>query len=147
MAGVTVKLDQQHVLDAFDHLGNVAGDLSLAFADVAEYLLQSHHARWKRMEDPDGQRWKELSRAYRKRKPKNKNKILVLEGYLRQMLTYEVGPSELAFGTNRIYGAVHQFGSDENYEAGGVPPRPFLGLTRADENEIIRILADHVAPP
>ncbi len=143
MAGVTVKLDQQAVQEALKHLEAAAGDLSLAFADVAEYLLVSHRDRWRRQEDPEGNKWADLWPAYQKRKPKNKDKILVLEGYLRQMLRYEAGPRELLFGTDRVYGATHQFGSED----GWVPARPFLGLTAADENEILLILADHITPP
>lgn len=49
-------------------------------------------------------------------------KPLIDTGRLRQSIATRVGRTELAVGTNVVYGGTHQFGSED----GLVPARPFL---------------------
>jgi phage gpG-like protein len=56
-------------------------------------------------------------------------------------------------GTNLVYGAVHQFGNPANryYNTprgapAPIPARPFLGLSVADREAILKVLTRYLAP-
>ncbi len=144
MAGAGINIDYQyqdrHVLDALDRLIQSGRKLEPVFADIGEYLQQSHADRWARQVDPDGAPWAPLSPRYAARKKKSSDKILLLDGYLRDLLAYNASDSGLEFGTNRIYGATHQFGDPARH----IPARPWLGLSATDETEVLDILSDHL---
>jgi len=143
------------VLDALNELLRRTGDLEPAFEKIGEYLLKSHDDRWRREEAPDGSKWAALSPATKALKAKNADKILVLEGDLRGSLVYQTSHHSLFFGTNKVYGAVHQFGAEQGEfgrtQRGGpipwgdIPARPFLGLSDEDEMEIAEIVRGYLA--
>jgi phage virion morphogenesis protein len=118
------------------------GDLTPALADIGESLLNSTRARFDSMEAPDGTPWAPLSPFYQKTKPKHKDLILTLNGYLRGTLAYQASPHELRLGSPMVYAAQHQFGNP----ARNLPARPFLGLSEADRQEIIATLRDWLLP-
>ncbi len=78
--------------------------------------------------------------GYQKRKKRNADLVLVLDGFLRGGLRYQAGNQSLEFGTDDIKAATHQFGDDDR----NIPERPFLGISKADELEILAILGDHL---
>jgi phage gpG-like protein len=74
-------------------------------------LLRSTRNRFNEQATPDGTPWQELSPAYKKRKQKNKDKILTLNSYLRGVgLRYQLDGADVLMGSNRPYAAIHQFG-------------------------------------
>lgn len=146
MAGVTLTIDHKYdgrrkLVKVLQRLEAAGGDLEAAFADVGEHLLNSHRSRWGRQESPDGKPWAPLSEGYRKRKKRNQDKILILDGHLKDELRYQASARQLAFGTNSIYGATHQYGDS----ARGIPAREWLGLAPEDETEAVAIIEDHIA--
>jgi len=138
MAGafVEVTVGTDDVQRALRELGERGQNLRPVLGDLGEYLLQSHATRFRRQVDPEGNPWRPLSLNYRATKPRNRDKILTLDGHLRRSLRYQVRGSELLFGTNLVYGAVHQFGHED------VPARPYLGVSPEDTSELVLILAD-----
>ncbi|WP_420598631.1 phage virion morphogenesis protein [Neptuniibacter sp.] len=80
------------------------------FAILNEYLLQIHRKRFREQISPDGTPWAPLSPRYQKRKHRNKNKILTLRGHLQGTLRGQYDDEGLEFGTNSVYGAIHNFG-------------------------------------
>lgn len=143
MAGAAISIDYEFndrkILDALQGLADAGEDMGAVFTDIGEGLLNSHRDRFERQESPDGEPWAPLSPKYRARKKKNADKILVLEGFMRDTLAYNADGSGLELGTNRIQGATMQFGDeDRNIEA-----RPFLGVSADDEAMILDILSDH----
>ncbi len=142
MAGAKfgVEVDDSQVKAAFDRLLEAGSDLEPAFRDIGEYLLISHRDRFRAQESPEGAPWTPLSPRYRARKKRNRDKILVFEGWLSGRLTYAAGPDRLVFGTPMIYGATHQFGDPKR----NIPARPFLGISQDDRGEIFDILQDHI---
>jgi phage gpG-like protein len=102
--------------------------------DIGESLLLSHEDRWDKQVSPDGQAWLPLSETYRKTKPQNKDKILVLYGYLKN-LHYQVNGNGLELGTDKVYAATQQFGDPSD--------RPFLGISHDDEDDMIGILEQY----
>ena len=142
MAGARITLDveDRQVLAVLDQLLARMDDVTPALRDIGEALLNSTRQRFSDQQAPDGTPWAPLSAAYQARKKKNADKILVLDGYLSGLLTYQVLPDGLELGTNRIYGATHQFGAPER----NIPARPFLGLSEDDRTEFIAILSDYL---
>lgn len=139
MAGARITVETEGgalVLERLGRLRDAGANMRTVFADIGEYLLQSHEARWGKQESPEGVPWQPLSERYRLRKAKNPDKILVLDGYL-ELLHYDATDEGLALGTGRVYGATHQFGDEER----GIPARPFLGLSAEDETEVLDLLS------
>lgn len=142
MAGASLKveIDDREVLKALQRLQDAGANMQGAFADIGEYLLISHRERWDRQVSPDGTPWAPLAPQTVKYKKKNQDKILVLDGNLRDLLRYQDRPDGLEFGTDRIHGATHQFGRED----AGISARPFLGLSDEDRVEVLDILQDHL---
>lgn len=113
-------------------------DLSPVLGQMGEYLVDATRDRFDDQAAPDGTPWAPLSEGYARRKKKNADKILVLDGILRNTIAYNVGPHDLEVGTNRIYGATHQFGRDQ------IPARPFLGVSAEDDVELLELLREYV---
>lgn len=119
MAGASfdVEFNSQAAQDALNTYAQGMGDMKILLADIGEYLLRTHMQRFKTQTAPDGTPWRALSPAYKKSKKKNKDRILFLDGYLANTLRYQIDNDELRLGTNRPYGAIHQFGGEINIAA------------------------------
>ena len=145
MAGATVDVrlsGDKRLLAAIDRLISRAQNLRPVYSDIAEYLLLSHDERWDKQESSDGKPWKPLSDSYknskRKKKSRGSDKILVLDTFLKSGLSYNASHKGLEFGTDKVYGATHQFGDSSR----NIPARPFLGISQKDEVEILDIISD-----
>jgi phage virion morphogenesis protein len=139
-ASIQIDIDDRQVTAVLGELIARGQDLEPAFREIGEYLDLVHRGRWDQQQAPDGTPWAPLNPAYQARKKRNADRILVLDGYLRDLLRYQASSDGLAFGTDRVYGATHQFGRPE----AGIPARPFLGLSEEDGREVLEILARHL---
>ena len=137
-----ITVDDAAVRAALHALQARLGDLTSPFQDLGESLLNSTRARFSQMAAPDGTPWAALSPAYRKTKPKHKDLVLTLNGYLRGTLAYQASPHALRLGSPMVYAAQHQFGNPARH----LPARPFLGLSEADRQEILATLRDWMLP-
>jgi phage virion morphogenesis protein len=149
MAGASfdIKLEgEKELLAAMDKLISRAQNLKPVYADIGEMLLLSHQERWDKQQAPDGTPWEPLSAKYlaskRKRESKGSKKILVLDSMLRD-LHYQSSHSGLQFGTDKVYGATHQFGDATR----NIPARPFLGISGEDKMAILDILNEWLNTP
>jgi len=134
---INIDYDDAAVQQSLKKLLDKLGNLTPVFQDIGESLLISHRERFDRAISPDGIPWAELSPDYQKRKRRNRDKILVLDGWLRQ-LHYTANDTELDLGTDRLYGATHQFGDASR----NIPARPFLGLDEAERATVLDILEE-----
>jgi len=134
---IRIDYDDAAVRQSLKKLLDKLGNLKPVFQDIGESLLISHRERFDRAISPDGIPWAELSPDYQKRKRRNRDKILVLDGWLRQ-LHYTASDAELDLGTDRLYGATHQFGDASR----NIPARPFLGLDEAERATVLDILEE-----
>lgn len=134
---IRIDYDDAAVRQSLKKLLDKLGNLKPVFQDIGESLLISHRERFDRAISPDGIPWAELSPDYQKRKRRNRDKILVLDGWLRQ-LHYTANDTELDLGTDRLYGATHQFGDASR----NIPARPFLGLDEAERATVLDILEE-----
>ena len=156
MAGATlhVEVDDARVRAALDRLQAAGTDLRPVMEDVGEYLLRTTRERFRDQEDPDGAPWAPLSPAYRARKRRKQNMVLTLDGYLGGGLTYRADSDSVVVGSPSIYAGTHQFGAKKGAFGatsrgspipwGDIPARPFLGLSSADESEVVDIILNHL---
>ena len=145
MSGAHIQIDfglqgEDEIQAALGAVVRQGSNLTDVFADFGEHLLISHRERWDRQEAPDGTPWVPLSPKYQATKKKNADKILVLEGYMRDQLTYQVSPNSLQFGSNKIQAASHQFGDPDR----GIPAREHLGMTDDDKTMLLEIASEHL---
>lgn len=136
---IDVTIDDAELKAELRKLADKINNLTPFFADVGETLLNSTRERFRSMTDPDGTPWAPLSPAYQAQKPKNKNLILTLNGFLRGTLTKQATRDSLRIGSPLDYAAKHQFGS------GRIPARPFLGLSEEDRSDLLDALNEYLA--
>lgn len=141
MAGATVTVDIREVSAALARLIRASGSMRPYFLELGEELTESTKSRFAAQVDPQGRPWQPLSRRYlrsaRKRKSRGPNLILTLTGALRGTISYRADSSSVTIGTNRVYGATHQFGR------GPIPARPFLGLSQSDRSTVLQTALDY----
>ncbi len=117
MAGsmLEVSVDTSLASKALGDLIERLGDLTTPLNDIAEYLHQSTDDRFRQQVAPDGSPWAPLAPSTLARK--KGSRILRAKGTLQDTLRHNVSSNELSFGTDRIYGAIHQFGGKVQYAA------------------------------
>lgn len=157
MAGamLDVVVDNSMVGEALEELGRRLDDFTTPFNDIGEYLHQSTDERFRRKVAPDGTPWAPLSPVTLARK--KGAGILREKGTLQDTVRKQVTSTELAFGTDRPYGAVHQFGQKKGASGktskgrpipwGDIPAREYLGLSADDEAEVLLIIRDYLLVP
>jgi len=157
MAGamLDVVIDSSQVGKALEELGRRLDDFTTPLNDIGEYLHQSTDERFRRKVAPDGSPWAPLSPVTLARK--KGAGILREKGTLQDTLRKQVTSRELAFGTDRPYGAVHQFGQKKGASGktgkggsipwGDIPAREYLGLSAEDDTEVLFIIHDYLNEP
>lgn len=140
MAGATVEFDDREVRAAIERAVQAMGDPSPMFRSMGEYLLIAHDRHFADQKSPAGVTWRALSPRYQAHKKKNKDRVLILDGYLLNTLRYQVSSTELLFGSNRVYAAAQHFG----YPRRKLPARPFLGTSTEDNQELSLIARDYL---
>ena len=144
MTGVVVETDVSVAAAALgrltdDQLSQVMYEVGALIEDQTKLRIADEKAT------PEGQRWVPWSEAYDNSRSHGKHSLLVSEGSLRESIqNYTTGLTAVV-GSNLIYAAVHQFGSDQSavpadLPAGaagtGIPARPYLGLSADNRTDI-----------
>ena len=149
MSGVSLKIDvdDREILAALRQLQAVCNNLTPTLGAIGEYLGRSHEERFRQQVDPNGNPWVDTSPVTKARKSRNKDKILIESEDLMSTLRYKILDNALEFGTDRIYGAMMQFGGTKAQYPnlwGDIPARPYLGISSTDKTEILDILSRHI---
>lgn len=110
MTGARIEFDHREALAVINQTIAAIEDPEPMFRDWGEYLLYAHRQRFQQQTSPEGAAWQALSPRYLKRKKKNRDKILRLDGRLSSDLAYKVSDTEFLFGSNEPYAAIHHFG-------------------------------------
>lgn len=117
MAGamLDVEVSDSQVGELLAKLAERMGDLRTPLEDIREYLHQSTDERFRQQVGPDGSPWAPLaaSTLAKKKGPRT----LRESGDLQDTLRGQVQGDELLFGTDRPYGAIHQFGGKIEHAA------------------------------
>jgi phage gpG-like protein len=160
MVGVVINgaIDAAEVLDHvvadLDVLVDRFDDLTPLMEAIGQYGVTSTKDRFNTNIDPSGDPW-----APSERSELTGGKIQVERGHLRDSMSYNVlGETGVEWGSNLIYAAQRQFGGSIRavnapflrwQGPGGdwhsalevfQPPRPFLGISLEDEDEIGEIV-------
>ncbi|WP_295582264.1 phage virion morphogenesis protein [uncultured Lamprocystis sp.] len=168
-AAVTITVDDAQVRAALGRLIEQLHTPARALRDVGEYLLRSTDTHFRQQREPDGTPWPQLSDVTLQRRldaragTRGKRgltkkgravlanaKILRDSGILQDTLRYQLTADGrgVAVGTDRVYGAMQQFGGTRAqwpHLWGDIPARPFLGLDAADRAEIVAIFRRQLA--
>lgn len=142
----TIEWDAERADRAIQEMLRRGQDLSPLMAEIAEdILLPGTQERFLLEVDPEGNAWPDLAPATWD--AKRTNAILRERGYLYDSLRPEYGADFAQLGTDRPYGAIHQFGGTPDMAPGpaDIPPRPFLGISEEDARLITEAAEAHVA--
>lgn len=131
MTGVRITVNDRELLQVLRRLARIGREPGAFLRPIGQQLINSTRERARREVSPEFTPWPELEPAYAAQK--RGGHMLRESGNLLGTLTREVEGNTLRVGTNRIYGAIHQFGG----QAGpgrkvSIPARPWLGLSRDD---------------
>ena len=155
MEGVQLSVDLKDfplLVSRFNETAARAKDMSPLMRDIAFLGENTTKARFDAGIGPDDQPWKPSIRAMQ-----TGGQTLKKSGQLRDSISSEHTSHSAAWGTNKIYAAVHQFGAIIKPVSAKVlkfflpgigfrsakqviiPARPFLGINKADEADIADI--------
>ncbi|MDO4698301.1 MAG: phage virion morphogenesis protein [Pasteurellaceae bacterium] len=158
---VNIEINQDTISTALAQAVAVLANPKAMFAEIGETLIEIHQIRFAQQQAPDGTPWQPLADWYKASKKRNADKILTADGHLRATLRYQASQKEVVFGSDRPYAAIHHFGGTikpkGNYPlklgAGEktpramqveIPARPWLGLSAADEQQLVEIARSHL---
>lgn len=142
MTGVRVTINSRDIAEiqaAFGTLAGLGRDPSPALKALGPLLVASTRNRIVAEQTPQDTPFAALSAKTKKHK--RGAGILrerAMRGGLFGSLTSQVDDARLRLGTNKVYAATHQFGRD------AIPARPFLGFSKADQQQIAEVFADFV---
>lgn len=164
MTGIRIKVDDSAILAALRRIEQQDGGLVVASLKViGQAMLKSTRKRFDDQVDPAGHPWKALNPTYAA--GKRGTRILQesgMAGGLLGSITTQVTGTTLQIGTNKVYGAIHQFGGTimpRSYPAlvfkldgklhfarkVTIPARPFLGISEDDRRLIPKLVDDALA--
>lgn len=152
MSSIKAELsgDTDELLKRLNRLSQL--EIRGALNSIAEGLRTSTVERFTEEKSPEGKKWKPSIRAQ-----EEGGKTLTKTSRLKTSIRSEVSDRGLAVGTNDIRAATHQFGDERTIRAknkqyltfkiGGqwknvtfvkvnIPARPFLGISKEDEQDI-----------
>jgi len=172
MSGASIKISLQDeqvqrelagIIDRIEHP-------RAAFADIGEYLQRTTRDRFESETAPDGTAWAALKETTKARK--KHPKILTESKRLRSSIIYQATATQVLVGSNLLYAAIHQLGGKTrphdikpkrkralawpgaehpvsgtiHHPGSDIPARPYLGLSRDDQDEVLAILGEHLEP-
>ncbi|MDA3835513.1 MAG: phage virion morphogenesis protein [Spirochaetales bacterium] len=170
-AAITVKVNDAGVKELLVRIQKNLGDLTPIMKIIGSTIRTSIVRNFEKGGRPD--KWKKHSKATEKRRGKGA-KILMAQGLaggLAASINYQAGKNSVTVGTNKIYGAVHEFGAKKgSFGAvtanikehlrkgvkvkahtrkmklpwGDIPARPFLMVQNKDWTEIRAALNDYI---
>lgn len=145
---VIVKPDDQVTRGLSSLMRNIA-DPDPALEAIGDSLVTSTQMRFEAEESPEGEPWKGLSLATlaaRGREGKDgEARILRDDANLYDSLQPKVLPKQgVQVGVTRVYGRIHQLGGMAGRgRQVEIDARPYLGVSKADREEILAILSEH----
>ena len=136
------------IADAYIRLG---GDLRPALRSVAVHMKEVIEDRFRTETDPEGNRWAEISAAWKARKKKLGRQTQILR--FRDKLFHNVRGTGIEYdkesvtqGANIKYARIHQLGGRAGRgHRTKIVPRPFLGWSEKDRQYAEREIHDHIS--
>lgn len=164
---ITLNVDDRQIRSMLDLMHSRLSNLRPFFVNVGEEMVPSTRANFNRMVDPTtGASWQALKPSTVARK-RLKGRILRESGQLQDTIRYQADGTKVVWGTDKIYGAIHQLGGKTkahlikpvrkkalawpggrhpvravNHPGSNIPARPYLGVSWKDRRRILDI-AEH----
>lgn len=150
---IEVRIDDARLMGTLRRMMVAASQPQTAMRAIAALGESSTRMRFRTQTGPDGTAWKKGR--------KTSGRTLTKDGHLSGSISSRATSSEAAWGVNRVYAAIHQFGgvirprtkkSLRFRVAGGgfvtakqvtMPARPFLGISDDDRADILHVLRKH----
>ena len=122
------------------------------WSSVGMYVQgQTIRERFNKEQSPEGQKWKPLADATKRRKKRHKRgqmKILHDTGELRRSIAYEAENNSVKVGSVLKYARIHQFGGTIHFKkkrgSVTIPARPFLGVTESEKKHITSMFGQYI---
>ncbi|MCW5223512.1 phage virion morphogenesis protein [Verminephrobacter aporrectodeae subsp. tuberculatae] len=131
---------------ALTHLEWAGRNLTTAFKDIGETLINSTRDRFEESRGPDGARWAE-NRPVTLARKKGAKPLIGETRLLATEIHYDAGRTHVVVGSSKEYAAMQQFGGQKSafgHLWGDIPARPFVGLSKADEEEVLDTIVRHL---
>lgn len=157
-AQLIIRMDVSQVQSVFQRLAHAVSDTTPIMRAIGTGLVANTHDRFDDAVDPDGNAWAPLDPVYAasKRGPGILRES-AMRGGLQGSITYRAGRNQVTVGTNKVYGAIHQFGGVIVpkhgqfliFHIGGklvkarsvtIPARPYLGVSSEDRDMILDVV-------
>lgn len=109
---IAIECDDAQVAAALKRLLDAGRNLKPALKNIGEAMVTVTKGRFETSTGPDGKLWAPLSKARAKEKRKKglPEKPLIAHGHLRGGIAYQLTGDGVAWGSNLVYAAIHQFG-------------------------------------
>jgi len=145
---IEVKVDEAKIKKALQDLQEKTGNLSPVLRKIGDSLTESTKQRFVSTKGPDGKAWL-LNSVLSTLLYKDGDRPLTGEtGSLADLIQPQLrGKDSVEIGTDLSYAAMQQFGGTKAecpHLWGDIPERPFLGVSKDDEVEILDIIADYL---
>lgn len=151
---IKIEIDDRAVLSALNDLLRRGQDLRPAFQDIGELLVASTKRRFSEGEAPGGTPWAPNKPSTLARKH-DARPLIGASHRLSTEIHYRATADSLEVGSPMEYAATQQFGASKGKFGatrhgvpipwGNIPARPFLGLSQADERNILDTLNEYLA--
>ena len=163
---IRIEFRDRELRAALSRLVAAGDDLSPATRAVADHLKKVTERAFDSESDPaTGEPWADLSDVTKQRRGQSGRvgakgaKKLSADGDLIRSITADYDATSAVVGTNLAYATTQHFGAKKGEFGAGsfktrsgsfpipwgdIPARPFFGLSPADENAILDIIARHI---
>jgi phage virion morphogenesis protein len=138
MAQIQISIDDHQVVQGLNRAARRLRNLQPLMEDIGAALERSTDRRFASEVSPSGEPWRSLSARTLARK--RNNKILNETGKMRASLSYMADAMSVQVGFSDVKSRWHQFGTNR-----GIPPRPMLGLSDGDVQEIESLVTEHLS--
>ena len=129
----------------------------LLMASVGEALVSGTIRRFNNEESPKGEKWEKSGRAIAEG-----GQTLSDTAHLRKSIDFKATPAQVMVGSNLLYSRIHQLGGTIKPKKGkalkfkgkngqdifvsevNMPARPYLGVSKADMDEVRETMAEFI---
>lgn len=142
-----VEIDDRRIRAALHDLHRAVGDLSPAFREIGEVLVESSKKRFETGTGPDGNPWAENKPSTIARKGSGKPPLIDSGTLMNEIHFRLVGNDELEINNPMEYAAMMQFGGTKAefpHLWNDIPARPFFGISDDDEDAVLAIIRRHL---
>lgn len=141
MSGViyTVAIDAPSLGRAENVLARIAdADLAVLVDGIAQLVENQTRERIaSEKAGPDGKAWPAWGAKYARTRRQGHSLLVGEDNLLGSIQNYGAA-NQAVVGTNMIYAAAHQFGTDS------IPERPYLGLSADNRAEVEELVTDYL---